>query len=85
MKPHIWRAAAIGAGVGATIGAVYAWDPRKLPSSVDIGRTLRSPFFWSLIGAYYLLGFLLLWAFFKPRTYTQAIAVAVGSVLWDTF
>lgn len=85
MKPHVWHAAAIGAGVGAAIGAVYAWNPRNLPSAVDIGRTLRHPLVWSLIGSYYLIGFLLLWLFFKPKDYMQAIAVAVGSVLWDTF
>ena len=85
MSARVVQAAAIGAGIGATIGAVYAWNPHKLPSALNIGKTLRSPWVWALVGTYYVLGFVLLWVFFKPNTYERAIAVAVGSILWDTF
>lgn len=81
----VTKAALIGAAAGALIGGVYAWNPRNIPSSIAVARTIRTWWIWMLVAAYFVIGWAILFAFFRPKTTEGIIAVLGGGVLWNIF
>lgn len=59
--------------------------PLEIPSAVRIGRRLDDPGVWLLIGLYFLAGYAILVAFFRPKSSAEWLAVLGLGTLWNIY
>lgn len=69
--------------VGLALYALNRAGHISIPSSIQIGKS--GPLLASLVVLYFILGFAILYLFFKPKTVGETLAVAGASILWNIY
>lgn len=80
---HIIYGIAVLTAIGLVLYSLHKGGHIHIPSAVEIGQS--GPKLAFLVALYFVIGFLILYLFFRPSTPAGVAGVAGASVLWGIY
>lgn len=80
---HIIYGIAILTAIGLILYSLHKGGHIHIPSTVEIGQS--GPQLALLVSLYFIIGFLILYLFFRPTTPAGVAGIAGASLLWNIY